>query len=104
MVEDEEEEIDLDKSLNNQKQMLKAETALENDLRNAGIFAEILWHDTTEQHYIFRFEFNTDLFDAKDFKKALRGSKTESYELGISEPYFLEKTLCVCVNKAYLDD
>jgi len=73
-------------------------------LRKAGIFCDILWHDSTDQHFIFRFEFDPDLFTAKDFKKALKGNKTNSFQLGISEPYFLEKTLVVCVNKTNLDD
>ena len=93
------EEPDITRSIEDQQFIAEIESALEDDLRAADIFAEVIWHEQSNEIYKFRFIADSKLTSLEAIAEALEASNPLSAALGVSKPYKVGEDLIVWVRR-----
>lgn len=83
-------EDDVSPSYRDQLFLNEIETALESDLRQAGILSDVLWHSQSSVEYTFRFVFDSRLTSENDILTLFSSEETDSFKLGVSKPVLKE--------------
>src|ERR1022692_4895968 len=90
-------EPDVPRAIEDQQFIAAVESAIGNDLRRYGIFAEIMWHLQTPYTFIFKIVVDSALTDLDGLMEALEDQGPDTVELGVSRPYVHEGNLLVNV-------